>query len=359
MRIPYSLVLAGSAFLITLAVTPAVIVAARRLGIVDRPGPRRIHTSPIPTAGGMAMAVAVLGVAWGARLVSDAARTTLPVRPLVGITIAAVIVVLLGVVDDARGVRPWGKLLGEALAGWVLWAHGLGIPLISNPFGEAFQTGILDLPLTLIWVLVVVNAINLIDGIDGLASGAVFIAAVTMWFVGRTNGDFYVMFVTAIITGATFGFLRYNFPPARVFMGDTGSGFLGLLLAAVALLENSKGSAAITLLFPLVALAVPISDSVIAAVRRIVGGRSPFHADSEHIHHRLIRIGLSQRHVLYVLWFLCAYSGVMAIVLATLPPGYAALLAVFLALGVLLAFRGLSFIDRVLASRPPAPPGAG
>lgn len=353
MRIPYSLVLAGAAFLIAFALTPLVMMAARRFGVVDRPGPRRIHTKPIPTAGGLAMAVAVLGVAWGARLFSEAARDTLEVRPFVGITIAAAIVVLLGLIDDIKALNAWWKIAGEVAAACVLYAYGLGIPLLTNPFGDPIATGVFDLPLTIIWVLVVVNAINLIDGIDGLATGAVFIAAVTLWFVGRTNGDFYVMFIASTIIGATFGFLRYNFPPARVFMGDTGSGFLGLLLAAVALLENRKGTAAITLLFPLVALLVPISDSVIAFARRAIGGQSVFHADSEHIHHRLLRIGLSHRHVVYVMWFLCAYCGVMAVVLATLPPGYAMLLAVFLAFGVFFAFRGLDFIDRVLASRPP------
>ncbi len=355
MRIPYSVLLAGTAFVVTFALTPLVMAAARRLGVVDRPGPRRIHTAAIPTAGGLAMAVAVLAAAWGARLVSEAARTTLDVQPLIGITLAALIVLLLGVVDDIKALNPWWKIAGEVLAACVLYAYGLGIPLLTNPFGEAIETGIFDLPLTIIWVLVVVNAINLIDGIDGLATGAVFIAAVTLWFVGRTNGDFYVMFVASTMIGATFGFLRYNFPPARVFMGDTGSGFLGLLLAAVALLENRKGTAAITLLFPLVALAVPISDSVIAFVRRALGGQSVFHADSEHIHHRLLRIGLSHRHVVYVMWFLCAYCGVMAMVLATLPPGYAMLLAVFLAAGVFFAFRGLAFIDRLLAARPQPP----
>lgn len=355
MRIPYSLILAAAAFAITLALTPLVMAAARRFGIVDRPGPRRIHTTPIPTAGGVAMAIAVLGVAWGARAVSEAARTTLDVRPFVGITIAAAIIVALGVIDDRWGVKPLGKIAGEVAAACILYAFGLGVPLLTNPFGEAIVTGPFDLPLTIVWVLIVINAINLIDGIDGLASGVVLVASVTLWFVGRTNGDFYVMFIASCLIGATAGFLRYNFPPAKVFMGDTGSGFLGLLLAAVALLENRKGTAAITLLFPLVALAVPISDSVIAFARRAFGGKPVFSADSEHIHHRLLRIGLSHRHVVYVMWFLSAYCGVMAVVLATLPPGYAALLAVFLAAGVFLAFRGLDFIDRVLATRPPVP----
>ena len=354
MRIPFSVMLAGSAFLVTIALTPLFMAAARRLGMVDQPGPRRIHKTPIPTGGGLAIAVAVLGVSWVARLVSDAARTTLDSRPLIGITLASAVIVFLGLIDDKRALNPWWKIGGEIAAACILWAYGLGVPLLTNPFGEAIATGPFDLPLTIIWVLVVINAVNLIDGIDGLATGAVFIAAVTLWFVGRTDGDFYVMFVASSIIGATFGFLRYNFPPARVFMGDTGSGFLGLMMAAVALLENSKGTAAITLLFPLVALAVPISDSVIAFFRRAFGGKSVLRGDSEHIHHRLLRIGLSHRHAVYVMWFLCAYCGAMAMVLATLPPGYAALLAVFLAMGVFLAFRGLDFIERVLASRPPS-----
>lgn len=355
MRIPYSVVLAGTAFLITVAFTPLVMAAARRIGAVDKPGPRRIHTAPVPTAGGFGMVVAVLGVVWGARLVSHAARTTLDIRPLIGITIAAAILVLLGVVDDVRALKRWMKIVAEVAAACVLYAYGLGIPLITNPFGDPIATGLFNLPLTIIWVLVVVNAINNIDGIDGLAAGSVFIAAVTLWFVGRSNGNFYVMFIASAMIGATLGFLRYNYPPAKVFMGDTGSQFLGLLLAAVALLENSKGATAITLLFPLVVFAVPIADGVITFVHRAIGGLPVLGPDNEHIHHRLLRIGLSHRHVLHVIWFLCAYCGMLAVVVATLPIGYAALLAVFLAAGVYLAFRGLDFIERVLAVRPPQP----
>jgi len=349
-RIPYSLILAFAAMVVTALVTPLVMATARRLGALDRPGPRRIHREPIPTAGGLAMAVAVLGVAWAARVLPGPART-LDFEPLLGLTLAALIVVALGLVDDLRGVGPWGKLAGQVAAACVLHAFGFGVPLISNPFGEPIVSGVFDLPLTILWVVVVVNAINLIDGLDGLAAGAVFIASVTLWFVGRTHADFYVMFISSGVIGATFGFLRYNFPPARVFMGDTGSQFLGLVLAAIALLENRKGTAAVTLLFPLVAMAVPIADSVIAFVRRRIAGQPVFRADSEHIHHRLLRLGLSQRNVVLVMWFLCVYCGVMAIVLATLPPTYAVMLAVILAAGLFFTFEVLEFIDRKLSGR--------
>src|SRR5206468_2735033 len=150
--------------------------------------------------------------------------------------------------------------------------------------------------------LLVINAINLIDGLDGLAAGAVFIASISLWWVGRSHLDLYVMFFAAVMAGSTLGFLRYNFPPARIFMGDTGSQFLGLALAAISLIENRKGTVSITLLFPLVAMGVPILDSALAFARRLANRQPVFRADSEHIHHRLLRLGLSPRRALFALW---------------------------------------------------------
>jgi UDP-GlcNAc:undecaprenyl-phosphate GlcNAc-1-phosphate transferase len=179
----------------------------------------------------------------------------------------------------------------------------------------------------------------------------VLIASTALWWVGRSHGNFYVMFVSSLLIGATLGFLRYNFPPARVFMGDTGSQFLGLTLAAVSLIENRKGTATVTLLFPLVAMAVPITDGALAFVRRLFHGRPIFRADSEHIHHRLLRLGLSQRDAVLVLWFVAGYSGIMAVILATLPTPYALLMSFVLAAGLFFAFEVLEFIDRKLTRR--------
>ncbi len=355
MRIPYSLLLALAALVVTLLVTPLVIRLARRLGALDHPGPRRIHARPVPTMGGLALAVAVLGVAWAARLLPGPAQM-LELRPLLGLTLAALPILALGMVDDARGVGPWAKLAVQTVAALVLVSFGYGVPLVTSPFGGAVATGVLDAPLTVAWVLIVINAINLIDGLDGLASGAVLIASMSLWWVARTHGDFYVMFVCSLTAGATLGFLRHNFPPARVFMGDTGSQFLGLVLATASLLENRKGTAAVTLLFPLVAMGLPIADSVLAFARRAVRGAPVFRPDSEHIHHRLLRLGLSPRNALYVLWYLCLYLGVMAVVLAALPREYAWMMLGLLALGLLFAFEVLEFIDRKLGGRRPDPP---
>jgi UDP-GlcNAc:undecaprenyl-phosphate GlcNAc-1-phosphate transferase len=345
--VPYSLQLALAALVATLALTPLGMALARRIGALDHPGPRRIHRDPVPTLGGLALAAATLGVAWLARALPGPARELDP-RPLVGLSLAAIPILALGVVDDLRGVSAPVKLVIQACAAMVLLHFGYGVPQLTNPFGAPFQSGWANGPLTVVWVIVVINAINLIDGLDGLAAGAVLIASLTLWWVARSHGDFYVMFIASLLAGATCGFLRYNFPPARVFMGDTGSHFLGLALAAVSLLENRKGTATVTLLFPLVALGVPMTDTALAFVRRMVRGDPVFRADSGHLHHRLLRLGLPPRGALMVLWYVCVYFGVMAIVLAALPRGYALLLAAVLAAGLFFLFELLERIERQL-----------
>jgi UDP-GlcNAc:undecaprenyl-phosphate GlcNAc-1-phosphate transferase len=349
-RVPYSLSLALATLAVTLLVTPMVMALARRSGLFDHPGPRRIHARPVPTLGGVALAIAVLGVAWVARSLPGPARE-MELRPLLGVSLAAIPIIAMGAVDDLRGTQPWVKLVIQACAALVLVLYGYGVPLLTNPFGGSFASGIFNIPLTVAWVLVVINAINLIDGMDGLASGAVLIAAMALWWVGRTHGDFPVMFMCSLIAGATLGFLRFNFPPARIFMGDTGSNFLGLVLAAISLLENRKSTAAVTLLFPLIAMGLPIADGLLAFVRRLARGAPVFRADSEHIHHRLLRLGLSPRSTLFALWYLCAYLGVMAVVFAALPREYAWLLLGLLALGLVFGFEALEFIDRRLSER--------
>lgn len=338
---PYSLALALAAGLLALALTPAVMALARRAGALDHPGPRRIHRAPVPTAGGLAFVVAVLGVAWLARALPGEARLLDP-RPLLGLTLAAIPMVALGLVDDLRGTGPWTKLVVQACAAMVLVHFGYGVPLLTNPFGAPFELGWLSGPLAVVWVVVVVNAINLIDGLDGLAAGVVLIAAGTLWWVGRSHADFYVMFIASLLIGATLGFLPWNFPPARIFMGDTGSHFLGLVLAAVTLLENRKETATVTLLFPLVALVVPIADSMMAFARRLISGRHVFHADRQHIHHRLLGLGLSPRGALFTLWGLCAIFGVTAVILAAHPRRLTFGIVLLLAVVLFVAFEVLA-----------------
>ena len=353
---PYSLALALAAAVVSLALTPLARALAVRVGAVDQPGPRRVHAAPTPRFGGLAIAAAVLGGAWAARALPGPAATLDP-RPLVGLTCAALPVLALGLADDRRSVGPWVKLAIQASAALTLIVFGYGVPSLTNPFAGPVATGLWSAPLTVAWVLAVTNAINLIDGLDGLAAGLVAIACAALWMTGRMHADFYVMFFASLLIGACLGFLRWNFPPARVFMGDTGSQFLGLTLAAVSLLENRKGTAALTLLLPLVALGLPIADSLLALARRLASGRHVFRGDTGHIHHRLLAAGLSHRQATLALWTLSACFGGAAVLLETLPRVWTAL--VVAALGAVL-FVTLELVrvarlgrERDEAARPP------
>ncbi len=337
---PYSLQLALATILLTLILTPIVRWLAQRSGALDRPGPRRVHVEAVPTLGGLAMVVATLGVAWLARALPGPAQE-LDVRPLLGLSLAALPLLGLGIVDDTVGVPPWVKLAVQLLAGIILVSFGYSVPLVTNPFGAPVTAGWWGGPLGVIWVVVVINAINLIDGIDGLASGVVLIAAATLWWVGRGHMDFYVMFIASLLIGTTAGFLVYNFPPARIFMGDTGSLFLGLVLAAASLLENRKATTTAALLFPLTALAVPLTDSVFAFARRVKAGRPVFSADREHVHHRLLAIGLSPRAAVVALWCLCAACAALSIVLETLPHSLGLLLVGAVGIALIVAYRSI------------------
>jgi hypothetical protein len=203
----------------------------------------------------------------------------------------------------------------QACAALTLTVFGYGVPLLTNPFGDPIVTVGRSLPLTVAWVVALTNAINLIDGLDGLATGVVAIACGALWVTGRGHGDFYVMFLATILLGACGGVPGWNRPPARIFMGDTGSQFLGLMLSALSLLENRKGTAALTLLLPLVALGVPLADGTLAFVRRALRGQPVFRGDAGHIHHRLLDAGLSSQATLAVLWGLSAMFGGAAILL--------------------------------------------
>ena len=354
---PYSLSIALAALAVAWLATPAVVRLAHRIGALDHPGPRRVHREPVPTLGGLAIMIAVMSVAWLARVLPGPARELDP-HPLIGFTLAALPIVALGIVDDLRGASPLAKLGVQACSALVLSLFGYQVAEITNPLGGTLAAHALSAPLTIAWVLVVTNAINLIDGLDGLAAGVVAIAAATLWWVGHAHGDLYVMFFSAILIGATLGFLRFNFPPARVFMGDTGSQFLGLTLAAVSLLENRKGTTALALLLPIVALGLPILDSITAFGRRMIAGRPVFHGDTEHIHHRLLRLGLSPRAAVVLLWALCAGLGLAAVLLEPLPRRTAGWLAMLIALGVLVAFEVVKYQVAKRAHAAGAPPQA-
>jgi UDP-GlcNAc:undecaprenyl-phosphate GlcNAc-1-phosphate transferase len=351
---PYSLLLALAAAAIAFACTPPARALAVKLGAIDMPDARRIHSVPTPRFGGLAIAAGVLLVAWVARVLPGPAAQLDP-RPLLGLTCASVPILALGMADDRWSVGPWVKLVVQACAAMALVQFGYGIPLLTNPFGPPVALGAFNVPLTVLWVVVVTNAINLIDGLDGLAAGVVAIACAALWIVARIHADFYVMFFAALLIGSCAGFLRWNFPPASVFMGDTGSQFLGLTLAALSLLENRKGTAAVTLLLPLVALALPLADSTVAFARRLWKKQHVFRGDTQHLHHQLLAVGLSPRGALFAMWALCAIFALVAVLLEWLPRVWSLLLVTVLGAVLFVTFELLRALRPApAATRPPA-----
>ncbi|HEY3367425.1 MAG TPA: MraY family glycosyltransferase [Symbiobacteriaceae bacterium] len=309
----------GLALVLSLAFTPVARKLALRTGFVSNPIDRSVHTEPKPFLGGLAMfaafAAAVLaGGGW-----QD--------EKVVGILVCGALIMLLGAVDDRINIKPKVKLLGQVLVAALLVYHwGVVIERIYSPLGNIFvQFGHFAPLITIFWIVAFMNVVNLIDGLDGLAAGICSITSLTLLFVSLQQKMPSAILLTAALAGSAIGFLRYNFNPAKIFMGDAGSMFLGFALAAISVHGVLKTTVTIGVIVPVLAMALPIFDTAFAIIRRLAAGRSPGEADKDHLHHRLLRLGLSHRKTVLVMWAISAWLGLSAI-LVTLVPVVQALL---------------------------------
>lgn len=348
----------GLALALSLGLTPLMGALAVRLGAVSDVGGRNVNTREVPRLGGVAVAVATLaplGLLFflrpdATRLLEDESRT------VVGVGIGAALSCILGATDDVRRLPAKVKLLGQLLCALLAYAAGCRIDLIHLPLLGPIELGWVSLPLTVLWIVGITNAINLIDGLDGLAAGVVFCAAATNLVVAAIGGNVMVAVVMSALMGALLGFLFFNFNPATIFMGDSGSYFAGFLLAASSLVGNQKSSTAVSLLVPILALGVPIFDTLFSIARRALERRPVFSPDRGHIHHKLLDRGLTHRRsvlILYMFSALLALSGLMLAIGRDWTTGAAVLLASVLIFGL---FRLASTIAR---RRSMPPPGGG
>ncbi len=311
----YFLVLAISGLTSFLA-TPWLRRMAIALNITDRPSGRKVHTHPIPYLGGLAFhastTAALLYVFLFAPYILDVQISLSQLWVLYGVAMGFQ---LLGVVDDVLNVSPTVKLTIQTVLALILTQGGFLIDEISSPLGGAIPLGWLGWAVSVLWILTIVNAINFIDGLDGLAAGIVFFAALANFVIALHPWQNFVCLISLILMGATVGFLPYNFSPAKIFMGDAGSLYLGAILAGSSLVTNMKGATVMSLSLPLVILSIPLLDTVLTVVRRGKRGMNLFKADREHVHHRLLRLGFTDRQAVlsvYGLCFLLAMSAVLA-----------------------------------------------
>lgn len=329
----------GLALVLALVLTPLMRLVALRTGFVDRPVARSMHSEPKPYLGGVAMYLAFVAAVFAGGATAD--------PKVVGILVGGGLTLLLGIVDDKVRLNARVKFLGQIVAAAVLvYFFEVKIDHIYSPLGDRFvQFGYFAYPLTIMWIVSFVNVMNLIDGLDGLAAGIASIAALTLLLVSLQQSLAAPVILTAALAGSAIGFLRYNFNPAKIFMGDAGSMFLGFTLAALSVHGVMKTTVTVGVAVPVLALALPIFDTAFAIIRRVATGRSIGEADKDHLHHRLLRLGLSHRNTVLVMWTISAWLGLSAVAVTEVTLSQALLIMGMVLLGILYGAKKIGLLN--------------
>ncbi len=290
--------------LISFLLTPQVIKLAHRFGAIDIPkDERRVHSKPIPLWGGLAIFTGFF--------VSMFLFANIEPFKLMGLFVASLIVLITGMIDDVKPLGAKGKLMMQIIAAIVLVTAGFEIKYFTNYFADSgyIMLGAFSLPISILWIVGVTNTVNLIDGLDGLAAGISAIAAITLSYIAMINLRYDAAMITLILAGSSIGFLPFNFNPAKIFMGDAGALFLGLVLSAVSIDGALKGATALTVVVPILALGVPIFDTTFAILRRKINRKPIMEADRGHLHHRLLSLGFNQKKAVLAMYLISALLG--------------------------------------------------
>jgi len=299
-------------FLLSIFIVPAVIYFSQKKGLVDQPGGRKIHDHPVPRLGGVAV--------WLSTMLTFLFLVFLSYYPygslLSGILLGSSLMFLLGLIDDIYCLDAKFKLFIQLAVATIVYCLGIRIEDVYLPFGISFHLGFLSWFVTTAWIVGVSNAVNFIDGIDGLAGSIISISAVTLGIIaaGMSSSGMVSPLIAFILAGAMLAFLTYNFNPAKIFMGDSGALFSGFLLATLSITGVMQVNST-AMWIPVLVLSVPVFDITFASVRRIIKGKSPFVADAEHIHHRLLKAGFSQNKAVLFLTGVAVLSGAISVLL--------------------------------------------
>ena len=336
------------AFVFALVITPVVNRLACCYNLVDNPSGRKVHNVAVPRLGGIAIFLAFFfpfALLFFLRQQSEAADLIFNDSRITGFSIGALIVFVLGLIDDIISLSSIPKFSGQILAAVVAYSWGLKISIVTMPFGDGLVLGIFSLPVTIFWFVLVINAINFSDGLDGLAAGICLFVCLALLFTCVADNRIVVALAFSSLAGTLIGFLRYNFNPASIFMGDSGSYFLGYCLAALSIAGSIKGQATTAMLIPVIALGVPLIDTLWAPVRRFVVGRNMFQADQGHLHHRLVRIGFTHRRAVLLIYAVTIILGIGAIGLVHAQSDMAALILFVLGIGAIFLTRYMGGTD--------------
>ncbi|MBO4780274.1 MAG: undecaprenyl/decaprenyl-phosphate alpha-N-acetylglucosaminyl 1-phosphate transferase [Selenomonadaceae bacterium] len=330
----------GVALIVSLLLMPAVILLANKTGAMDAPNARKVHKKPIPRIGGLGIyagfmaAIIFVAVKFGI----DSGQ----IKDAVGLLLSGSLIVALGLADDYKNLPAKVKLLGQICAAAVLvFGFDVRIDFVTDPFGGYIYLEWFAIPATIFWLVGLTNTVNLIDGLDGLAAGVAAIASFTILLIALEQNFVLVAIITAALAGAAVGFLKYNFHPAEIFMGDTGSMFLGFMLAGISVTGAVKSVATIALIVPIFALGLPILDTTFAIVRRLRGGVPIFKPDKGHLHHRLLSVGFTQRQAVLLMYVISALFGLSAIALTAVSYQIAVLILLLVVAAIIYGVRKL------------------
>jgi UDP-GlcNAc:undecaprenyl-phosphate/decaprenyl-phosphate GlcNAc-1-phosphate transferase len=341
-----ALIVFASSCALSLLLTPIVRKVACFFDCVDSPTNRKVHTQPVPRLGGIALYLAFYLPFLGSYLYLPSMWGEIATHCSAWWILAGSTLVFgMGVFDDIFRLKPGVKLCVQLVAAYSAYMGGLGICRLELPWHSVLTLGGFAMPVTMLWFVLVINGINLIDGLDGLAAGVTLFASLVLLAVSLMSGKYLVAAGLAALAGANLGFLRYNFNPACIFMGDSGSYFLGYMLAALSILGSMKSEATVAILIPIIALGVPLLDTVMAPIRRIILGKKPFHPDKSHIHHKLLKLGLTHRNAVLLMYGATILLGVFTLLIVRIEDRRSALLLLLLVPIMFVGLRRLGYLN--------------
>ena len=329
----------------TILITPLIRICAYNLDLVQQPAGRDSHSTPKPRLGGIALYLSfILALAASLILQTNVSDLLFDQRYLI-ILCGATIVFGTGLIDDLYGLKPSTKFISQIVAGIITWYGGVQITVLSISLSSGVDLGWLSLPITLFWIVLVTNAINLIDGLDGLAAGVVLFVSLTMLVLCILNQNYVIAIGFSALAGSTLGFLRYNFNPASIFMGDCGSYFLGYSIAALAIMGSVKGQTTFAMLIPFLALGIPIFDALLAPLRRFAHGKKLFKPDRGHLHHKILKSGEGHRGTVLTLYALTVILSATAFSLVYVKDERAALILLIPTAVLFFLFRKIGYLN--------------
>ena len=326
------------ALLISLILVPFVAKLAIKIGAVDKPNERKVHTKIMPRMGGLAIYLSFFAVLFLSHEMT---------MQHIGLLTGGTVLVLVGIIDDKTDMPAKIKLLGQIFAACIVVGAGVRVEFMTNfILGGVFPLYIFSVPFTVLWIVAITNAVNLIDGLDGLAAGTSIIAAATMAISGYATGQTEMASMALILIGASLGFLKYNFHPAKIFMGDTGSMFLGYNLSVLAIMGFTKSFTVLSLVTPILVLAIPILDTLFAIIRRKMNNKPIFKPDKNHLHHCLLNYGFSHRNTVLIIYAVSAVLALCGLIMTYLNPAQGMCLLVVISVIIIYGAMKLGVIGK-------------